>query len=68
MFVIHFRLLVFMAKNTLEDFVVRRVHVASRTALPFAAMLARIDAKILAVMIERCRQPRIHAVARRAIV
>lgn len=67
-FVSHSGLIMFMAKNTLEYFVVRGVHVTRRTRLPFAAMLAGIDAEILAVVIERRRQPRIHGVAGRAIV
>lgn len=68
MFGIHAGLIMFVTQNTLEDFVIRRVHVARRAVLPFAAMLAGINAKILAVVIERCRRPRIHRVASRAVV
>jgi hypothetical protein len=66
--VIHLRLILFVAQNALEDYVVRRVHVARRARLPFAAMLAGINAEILAVVIERRRRPRIHRVASGAIV
>ena len=59
MLIVHAGLIMFMAKNTLKDFVVCGIHMTRRAALPSAAMLAGIDAKILAVMIERCREPRI---------
>jgi hypothetical protein len=68
MLVIHFRLTVLVTQNALEHFVIRRIHVARRAALPFAAMLAGINAKILSVMIKRRRRPRIQRVARRAIM
>jgi hypothetical protein len=68
MLVIHLCLIVLVAQNALENFVVRRIHVARRTRLPFAAMLAGINAEVLAVVIERRRRPRIHGVASGAIV
>jgi len=68
MFVIHLDLIVLVTQNAFEDFVIRRIHVASRACLPFAAMLAGINTEILAVVIERCRRPRIHRVARGAIM
>lgn len=68
MFIIHLRLIVLVAQNALEDFVIRRIHVASRARLPLAAMLAGIDAEILAVVIERRRHPRIYRMASGAIM
>lgn len=68
MLVIHFGFVVLMAQNALEHFIVRGVHMAGRAGLPLAAMLAGIDAKVLAVVVERRGQPRIQRVARRAIV
>lgn len=65
---IHARLIMFVAQNTLEHFVVRRIHVARGAALPFALMLAGVNAEILAVVIECCRPPRIHRMASRAVV
>lgn len=68
MLIIHFGLIVFMAKNALEDFIIHGIHVAGRAVLPSVAMFAGIDAKILAVVIERGRQPGIQRVASRAVV
>ncbi len=68
MLVIHLRLIVLVAQNALEDFVIRRIHVASRARLPLAAMLAGINAEILAVVIERRRHPRIYRMASGAIM
>ncbi len=53
MFVIHAGLIVRVAQNALEDSVVRRIHMTSRAGLPLAAMLAGINAEILAIVIER---------------
>lgn len=66
--VIHLRLIVLVAQNAFEDFVVRRIHVARRARLPLAAMLAGINAEILAVVIEGRRRPRIHRVTGSAIM
>jgi hypothetical protein len=68
MFVIHLCLIVLVTQNALEDFVIRRIHVASRARLPLAAMLAGVNAEVLAVVIERRRRPRIHRMAGSAIM
>lgn len=65
--VIHFGLIMLVAKNAFEHFVIRRIHVAGGAALPLAAVLAGINAEILAIVIECCRPPRIQRVASRAV-
>ncbi len=65
---VHFGLIVVVTQNTFEHFVIRRIHMAGGAALPLAAMLAGIDPKILAIMIERCRPPGIHRMASFAVV
>ena len=65
---VHLGLIVFVTQNALEHFVIRRIHMAGGAALPLAAMLAGIDSKILAIMIERCRPPGIHRMASFAVV
>lgn len=66
--IVHLRFVVLVAEDALEHFVVRGVHVASCAGLPLAAMLAGIDAEVLAIVIEGRGQPRIQRVAHRAIV
>jgi hypothetical protein len=68
MFAIHARLIVFVTQDALEYFVIRRIHMARRAVLPFAAMFAGINAKVLSIVVERRRSPGIHCVARGAIM
>ncbi len=53
MFASHAGLIVRVAQNALEDFVVRRIHMTSRAGLPPAKMLAGVNPEVLAVVIER---------------
>jgi hypothetical protein len=68
MLVVHTCLIMLVTQNALKHFVIRRIDVARRARLPFALMLAGVNAKVLAIMIECRGRPRIHRVARRAIV
>ena len=66
--VVHLCLIVFVTVDTLEHLVVLRIDMAGGATLPLAAMLAGVNAEILAVVIERSRRPGIDRVARKAIV
>jgi hypothetical protein len=59
MLVIHFRLIVLVTENAFKNFVIRRIHVTGGAILPFAAMLAGINAEILSIVIKGRRRPRI---------
>jgi hypothetical protein len=66
--IIHFLLIVRVAKNALENFIVRGIHVTGGAALPLAAMLARVNTEILSVMIEGRRFPGSQRVTRGAVM
>lgn len=67
-FIVHLGLIVFMTIDALKELVIGRVHMAGRAALPFFAMFAGVNSEILAVMIERRRQPGVQGMAGGAIV
>lgn len=67
-FVVHARFVMFVAINAFKKLVVGCVHMTSRAALPFLAMFTGVDSEILAVMIERRRQPGVQGMAGGAIV
>lgn len=58
MFVVHFRLIVFMTEDTFKDSIVVRVDVAVIAVIPCLTMLARVDGEVLGIVIPICRRPR----------
>lgn len=68
MFVIHARLIVFMAQNALKDFVIGGIHMARGAGLPPAEMLAGINAEVLRVVVKGRGHPGVERVAGGAIM
>lgn len=67
-FFVHARFVMLVAINAFKKLVVGCVHMTSRAALPFLSMFTGVDSEILAVMIERRRQPGVQGMAGGAIV
>jgi hypothetical protein len=68
MLVIHFLLVVLMARDAFKNFVIVRINVAGGTILPLVAMSAGIDREKLCIVIEGRRLPGIYRMAGRTIM
>ena len=66
-FIIHFRLTVFVAENAFENRKIILVHMAIRACIPLISMLTGINRKIQLIMIPVCLIPCCGVVARFAL-